>query len=68
MSDLKRKTDFQFGARGKSAGPSPHGIDESQPSQTLEMKRALDVLNSAHDNGCDPYNTIGTRPIRVRAS
>jgi hypothetical protein len=66
MSDLKRKTDFQFGNRGKS-GPSTPGIEDSQPRQTLEVKRATEFLDAAHDTGCDPYNTIGTRPIRVAA-
>jgi len=65
MSDLKRKADFQFGPRGKSTGPSGPGIDESQPGQTLEVKRAMDFLDAAHDSGCDPYNTISTRMIRL---
>jgi hypothetical protein len=68
MSDLKRNPDFQFGTGSKSAGSSATAIDESQPRQTLEWKRAMDMLDADRDNGCDPYNTIGTRRIRPRAA
>lgn len=68
MSDLKRNADFQFGGGRKPAGSPTPGIEDSQPRQTLEVKRAMDLLDAAHDNGCDPYNTLGTRPIRPRAA
>ena len=68
MSELKRNPDFQFSAGSKQAGPQEPGIDESQPRQTLEVRRAMDLLDGAQDNGCDPYNTLGTRPIRPRAA
>lgn len=68
MSDLKRNPEFQFAAGSKLVGTDQPGIEESQPRQTLEVKRAMDLLDAAQDNGCDPYNTLGTRPIRPRAA
>ena len=68
MSELKRNIDFRFGAGEKPAESSTPGIDESQPRQTLEMKRAMALWEGSQEAGSDPYNTVGVRAIKPRAA
>jgi hypothetical protein len=69
MSELKRNTNnFSFGAGEKPAEATTPGIEESQPRQTLEMKRAMALWEGSQEVGSDPYNAVGARAIRPRAA
>lgn len=68
MSELKRNADFQFGGGDRSKDSSGPGIEESQPRQTLEVKRAMALWAGNQESGCDPYNAVGARAIKPRAA
>jgi hypothetical protein len=71
MSQLKRDTSqFRF-ARADKQSASPdidHGIDESQPRQTLELQRAAALWQRSDGRGGDPYNAVGVRMQRSHAA
>jgi hypothetical protein len=68
MSESKRSNaEFQRPAYA-ATGAAHAGIEESQPRQTLELKRAMELWNGGNESGGDPYNAVGRRAISPKAA
>lgn len=70
MSEQKRN-DSQFSfppSPAETARTAMPGIDESQPRPTLEMNKAIALLESSEESGGDPYNAVGRRATGPRAA
>ena len=63
MSEAKH-SDSDFRLRQKALAATrtaPLGIADSQPRPTLEMTRAMALLEATSERGTDPYNAVGRR-------
>jgi hypothetical protein len=67
MSELKRSDNDYRSNQASHAATTP-GIDESQPRQTLEMQRAMELWKAAREKSTDPYNSVGANAISPGAA